>query len=274
MIHQFIKKSILFDTSQLKKLIFLWIIAFIELITSSIISNNHMLTAIVAAGISSVSAYGLYSGIKGYNKTTKQKKELGDNIVEFKDLIIEGSGTKKLTTSVVETNSGLLEVFKIKEQSEISYVRSHDSNFFFINPNVSIKKHIFSQLIEPKLGLEKYIPSLNDKSYLLDNVLTEKSEGTGNIIASDISAKYDFPNLLLSSSNKYLTIFYPLKNRTVYMYGFTNGFGDFISEYISTDKEQVIDQVFKSQSDNNFNKIFFSMCGFATAIGIVVVSKN
>ena len=232
-----------------------------------------MLGALVAVGISSASAYGLYSGIKDYNKTTEQKKLLEQNTVNFNYLSTRSPNTKLLAVTTVETNSGLLEVFKIKEKTEISYIKTNDSNFVFINPNVS-KKHIFSQLIEPQLGLDKYVPSLSDKSYLLDGILTEKSEGTGNIIGSDISVKYGLGNLLLNSSNKYLTIYHPLKNKTVFMYGSTNNSGNFVSELIGTDKRQVVDYVFKSQSDDDFNKILLSVCGFMTAIGVAVISRN
>ena len=232
-----------------------------------------MFSAIVAAGIGSASAYGFYFGVKGYKKTNEDKKKLAQNSVDFEDLATVIPNTKTLTSATVQTNSGLLEVFKVKERTEVSYVRADNSNFFFINPNIS-KKHIFSQLIDPKFGLEKYIPSLDDKSYLLDDVLTEKSEGSGNIIGSDISARYGLGNLLLSSSNKYLTVFYPLRNKTIFMYGFTNSSGDFVSEFIGTNKHQVVNRVFKSQSDDDFNKIFLSVFGFMTAIGVAVISRN
>jgi hypothetical protein len=81
-------------------------------------------------------------------------------------------------------------------------------------------------------------------------------------------------NLLLCPTQKFLTIFYPLKNKTVFMYGFMNGSGEFVSEFIGTDKSHVVDRVFSSQSDDNYAKIFLSTLGFMTAVGIAVISRN
>jgi hypothetical protein len=229
---------------------------------------------IATMGFGSACAYGLYSGAKGYIRTTEKKKELVKNIIEFRDIGKINPNVKTMVSTTVETNSGLLKLFKMKEQTNISYLKSKDTNLFVVNPNVVVKKHIFSQLIEPKLGLRGYNPTLDGNAYLFDNVITEKREGTGYDIGSDISTRYGLGNLLLDSSNKYSTVYYPLKNKTVFMYGFTNTSGDFVSEIVGTDKHLVAERVFKSDYDYEYGKLLLSLCGFVTTVIVAGISKN
>lgn len=231
-------------------------------------------SSLVALGISSASLYGLYSSIKEYNDISIQKEELGKNIVNFKDLKSIGPNTKTLVHTIVNTDSGLLELYKIKKRTKLNYVEIDNSKVFFIDKNGTTKKHIFSQLLIPDLGLLNYHSNLKRESYLLDNIVKEKCESDGNSISSYISVKYGLGNMLLNSTNKYLTVFYPLKNKTIYMYGSNDNTNTFTSDIIGTNKQQVIDRVFLSQSDNNINKFMTSFAGFIVAAGLIAISQK
>lgn len=230
-----------------------------------------MNTPIIAFGIGSASLYGLYSGIKGLNKVKTKKKELSENTIDYKNISILQPYVNRLVYTTVTSDSGLLELYKIKYKTKINYVELNNSKVFVINPNVATKKYVFSQLLKPDFGLSNYEPNQNRSSYLLNKAVIEKSESDGNSISSYISTKYGLEKMLLNPSSKYLSIFYPLKNKTVYLYGYKNSSEIFSSEIIGLDKEQIIDTVYATEDFNNWSKIIISIC--ALTIVVVPIAK-
>jgi hypothetical protein len=228
-----------------------------------------LFSTFVGIGLGTISAFGFYSGIKEYNVIYQQKKELSQKELDFEDLhMVNLPNGKYLVNTLVRTNSGLLEIYKTKSKTEVIFAQVKNNNYFVIEPTIK-DSHMFSQLIEPKLGLSNYIPSLSLTSYLLKDLPFERFEGSGNAIRSILSNNFNSNNLLLNPLENFITIFYPFKNYRIYMYGTMTNSGDFVSEIIGIKKNDVINKVYESESTNNINKLLFSIIGFTLAMGII-----
>lgn len=158
----------------------------------------------------------------------------------------------------------------MKYKIEINYFNVNDTKVLVVNPNVVTKKHVFTQILKADFGLTNFEPNFNRKCYLLDKNISEKSESDGNSIVSYISSKYGLEKIFLEPDKKYLTIFYPLKNKTIYMYGQKNNSDIFTPILIGTNKEEIIDEVYISEDFNNLGKMFISICGLTFAFVLSV----
>lgn len=229
-----------------------------------------MSTPLVAFGIGATSLYGIYSSIKDYQKINLQKNELAKNIIDYKDISILQPNTKRLVSTHISTDSGILELYKMKYKTEINYLNMNDTKVLVVNPNVATKKHVFTQILKADFGLTNFEPNFNRKCYLLDKNISEKCESNGNSIVSFLTSKYGLEKMWLNPSHKYLSVFYPLKNKTIYMYGQKNNSDIFTPILIGTNKEEIIDEVYISEDFNNLEKMFISICGLTFAFVLSV----
>lgn len=200
------------------------------------------------ATIATISIYGIYSSITKHYNIYKQKETLNNKTITPTEL--SGIYGNVLVQSLIETNIGIMEIYKIKKK------------FLSIDKNNKSLIHIYTHFSYHNNEPHNINFNFFSSKFLLNNLNAEKCGLGGKFINNNMAVIYNLNNMTLYPIDKYSMIFYPLKNKIIYMYGLKNyGSDTFIVNVVGTNKKQVINTVFKSQEIYNIIKMLLSFSG-------------
>lgn len=200
------------------------------------------------ATIATISIYGIYSSITKHYNIYKQKETLNNKTITPTEL--SGIYGNVLVQSLIETNIGIMEIYKIKKK------------FLSIDKNNKSLIHIYTHFSYHNNEPHNINFNFFSSKFLLNNLNAEKCGLGGKFINNNMAVIYNLNNMTLYPIDKYSMIFYPLKNKIIYMYGLKNDGSDtFIVNVVGTNKKQVINTVFKSQEIYNIIKMLLSFSG-------------